>query len=50
MKFKSCTTCDGTGTCQSCSGEGKVDKKRCEDCEGEGTCEDCAGIGEREDN
>lgn len=50
MKYKTCDTCfDGTGTCKSCNGEGKVDNKECKDCKGEGMCVDCAGTGERED-
>ncbi|HDZ61444.1 MAG TPA: hypothetical protein ENH46_07060 [Candidatus Pacearchaeota archaeon] len=50
MKYKTCDTCfDGTGTCKSCNGEGKVDNKECEDCEGDGMCVDCSGSGERED-
>ena len=50
MKYKTCDTCfDGTGTCKSCNGEGKVNNKECEDCEGDGMCVDCGGSGERED-
>ena len=50
MKYKTCDTCfDGTGTCNSCNGEGRVDNKECEDCEGDGMCADCSGSGEKED-
>ncbi len=50
MKYKTCDTCfDGTGTCRTCNGDGKVDNKECEDCEGDGMCADCGGSGEKED-
>ena len=50
MKYKTCDNCfDGTGTCPSCNGEGKVDNKECEDCGGDGMCANCSGSGEKED-
>lgn len=36
-----CGSCNGTGSCQECSG----DDDNCSACDGTGDCEDCDGTG-----
>jgi hypothetical protein len=37
-----CQACEGSGSCSSCSGEGK----NCTSCSGTGECAECGGTGE----
>lgn len=40
-----CTACNGKGTCQRCSGTGKVRSSKCVTCNGTGRCSVCSGEG-----
>ena len=41
-EYEHCDTCDASGECQDCMGEGEDD---CPQCEGSGSCNECDGDG-----
>lgn len=48
MRTTTCTTCDGSGVCYHCNGEGFRDGLRCMAYKGEEACKTCLGTGRRE--